>query len=294
MKRFSPKSNRRISEDDVTLLSAYLDDQLAAADRARLEQRLRDEGDLRTELEELRATTMLLRALPVERPVRSFTLDPTTTLTQSPYWFGWLSSLQRGALLAACLVAAFVTTAVFIGQHRSATIAGAPSYGVPEATSVAQGVPEEGTANATTFLSPAPTMPPVSSEEEEGGVALAPAAKSPESSEETENSAEWVQGMGRHTPPADILPSEGVSGTAESNVTGSEEMSPAGVAPSEVIQDPDMSSPDTRELPSQVVVPPEPQAGSTGSMLNIIVPLAAVSLLGVGFAALFLWYRRTH
>jgi hypothetical protein len=61
---------------DFDWLSAYLDDQLPARDRAALEARLAAEPALRAALDDLRLTVRALRALPLVKPPRSFTLTP--------------------------------------------------------------------------------------------------------------------------------------------------------------------------------------------------------------------------
>lgn len=59
---------------DFDRLSAYLDNQLAPADKAALEQRLAREPELKATLDELRANARLLRSLPALKPPRNFTL----------------------------------------------------------------------------------------------------------------------------------------------------------------------------------------------------------------------------
>jgi len=61
---------------DFDRLSAYLDNQLPDRDRAALEARLAAEPALRAALTELRLTVRALRALPMVKPPRSFTLTP--------------------------------------------------------------------------------------------------------------------------------------------------------------------------------------------------------------------------
>lgn len=65
---------------DFDRLSAYLDDQLAPADKAGLEQRLAREPKLKATLDELRVNVRLLRSLPALKPPRNFTL----TRAQAP------------------------------------------------------------------------------------------------------------------------------------------------------------------------------------------------------------------
>jgi hypothetical protein len=56
-------------------MSAYLDGELTPAERARLEADLAAQPQLHTELDAYRTTKALIRALPEERPVRSFVLS---------------------------------------------------------------------------------------------------------------------------------------------------------------------------------------------------------------------------
>ncbi|HMO59781.1 MAG TPA: zf-HC2 domain-containing protein, partial [Roseiflexaceae bacterium] len=66
----------QLNDDDIELLSAYIDNELSAADRARLEVRLQAEPLLRTTLAELQTTVTALQSLETLGPPRSFTLDP--------------------------------------------------------------------------------------------------------------------------------------------------------------------------------------------------------------------------
>jgi hypothetical protein len=67
---------RMPSPRDVEILSSYLDNQLSTAERKRLETRLRQEPALLQELEALRRTRLMIRALPRRRAPRNFTLTP--------------------------------------------------------------------------------------------------------------------------------------------------------------------------------------------------------------------------
>jgi len=106
-----------LSDDDRLLLSSYIDDQLTPAERNRLEQRLQAEPDLQAELEELRATTMLLRDTPPRVPPRSFTLAPDQARTRRPLLSGWV---RLGSALAAIVLAlTFTGVFIFYGQTMS-------------------------------------------------------------------------------------------------------------------------------------------------------------------------------
>lgn len=100
----SPASQPELPERDRELLSAYIDNELAPAERETLEQRLASEALLRRELAELRATRDLLREQPWVTPPRTFTLTPEMAgLHQRRFAFlSWLQPL--GGLAALALV----------------------------------------------------------------------------------------------------------------------------------------------------------------------------------------------
>jgi anti-sigma factor RsiW len=63
-----------MNQRDLELLSSYLDGQLTPSDSARLESRLKSDGQLVAALDDLRAARTLLRQLPKRRAPRNFTL----------------------------------------------------------------------------------------------------------------------------------------------------------------------------------------------------------------------------
>lgn len=67
---------KNISMREWEALSAYLDEQLSAKERARLETRLNQAPELRSALEDLRRTRAVLRSQPRVRAPRNFTLTP--------------------------------------------------------------------------------------------------------------------------------------------------------------------------------------------------------------------------
>jgi len=69
---------------DYDRLSAYLDNQLSLAEKAKLEARLNREPDLKATLEDLRMTVRALRALPVVKPPRHFTLTLAQARVSAP------------------------------------------------------------------------------------------------------------------------------------------------------------------------------------------------------------------
>ncbi len=67
---------KKITTREWEALSAYLDGQLAQKERARLENGLREDQNLRMALDELRQTRTVLRSQPKLRSPRNFTLTP--------------------------------------------------------------------------------------------------------------------------------------------------------------------------------------------------------------------------
>jgi hypothetical protein len=67
---------KNISMREWEALSAYLDEQLPAKERTRLETQLNQAPELRSALEELRRTRSVLRSQPKVRAPRNFTLTP--------------------------------------------------------------------------------------------------------------------------------------------------------------------------------------------------------------------------
>ncbi|MGQ9927141.1 MAG: anti-sigma factor family protein [Chloroflexaceae bacterium] len=101
--------DNHLSDSDLELLSAYIDNALSVAERTNLERRLAADPRLRAELEELQATTQLLRQLAPVRPPRSFTLDPATAPRPAPaFRLSWFMQLGSGLVGLALVVLATV------------------------------------------------------------------------------------------------------------------------------------------------------------------------------------------
>ena len=99
-----PQSPMQVTERDEELLSAYLDNQLSAAARVQLEDRLKREPALRSTLNELRAMVQLLGEQPALSPPRSFTLDPAKVPPQRWSWSSLRLGRIGGSLAALTLV----------------------------------------------------------------------------------------------------------------------------------------------------------------------------------------------
>lgn len=98
-----------------SMLSAYLDGELTARERAKLEKELARNSALRTELDELRRTVQMVRSLPPLAVPRSFTLDPAVYGRVKPRRL-YLYPIMRAATVLAMLVFAFLFAgSLFLG-----------------------------------------------------------------------------------------------------------------------------------------------------------------------------------
>jgi hypothetical protein len=85
---------KQLSEYDMALLSALLDDALPRAEADALRQRLQQDAALRDALVDLTLTRDAMRAMPVVQPPRSLRIDPAR-LTQARGWRWWLIHATR-------------------------------------------------------------------------------------------------------------------------------------------------------------------------------------------------------
>ncbi|EFO79637.1 hypothetical protein OSCT_2501 [Oscillochloris trichoides DG-6] len=136
--QFSP-----LPEQDLELLSAYLDDQLEGPTRSDLERRLADDPRLRSELEELRSTTALLRELPTLTPPRSFTLDPATVQPRRSHYAGWALAWvgQLGSGLAGLMLVLLASLQMLGGMSGPMAAAPAPMIAQPTASALYEAAP---------------------------------------------------------------------------------------------------------------------------------------------------------
>lgn len=65
-----------MTEQDLLLLSAYIDDELAEAERRALESRLATEPELQAELTALQQTVALIQQMPIRQAPRNYTITP--------------------------------------------------------------------------------------------------------------------------------------------------------------------------------------------------------------------------
>src|SRR5512137_335253 len=116
----------RLAPRDLESLSAYADGALPPAERQALEERLNREPALRQALQELRATSAVLRKLPEVRPPHSFALTPDMAGIRS----GWLRAPVLHLATAVAALAFFVTVGVdvFAGPLQTGALrAAAPA-----------------------------------------------------------------------------------------------------------------------------------------------------------------------
>lgn len=118
------------------MLSAYLDNALAPAERASFEAQLARDPRLRAEVEQLRALKLQLRAMPRRRVPRSFALNPAVYAKPKPQPLLQLYPALRGATALAAFLFIFVLAlGVFRGQFGGVGLP-APSAAVAEVTRV--------------------------------------------------------------------------------------------------------------------------------------------------------------
>jgi hypothetical protein len=156
--------NQQLNDDELELISAYIDNQLTAAERGALEQRLGREPALRAALDELRGTVGLLRELAPLPPPRSFALDPAAFAPRRSPLFGWL---RLGATLASVLLA--LTFALDFAGNVAQSPAAPMAASVP--TAAPASVNDSQRSALMTTEAPAAMSAPAA-----GGAAAAPTA----------------------------------------------------------------------------------------------------------------------
>ena len=110
----------RLPPRDLEALSAYADGRLSPVERQPMDARLQEDPALRRALDEIRATSALLRALPSVRPPRNFLLTPGMAGVRRR-WLGY-PALQLATAMAT--LAFFVT----VGLDVFAPVAGSMAF----------------------------------------------------------------------------------------------------------------------------------------------------------------------
>ncbi|HEY3313460.1 MAG TPA: hypothetical protein VGK00_17610, partial [Anaerolineales bacterium] len=171
---------QQTSFSDVELISAFLDGQLSATDKARLETRLKTDPQLRSILDDLGTSRALLRNLPARRAPRNFTLTPKMAGVKPPVPRTFPFFRLASALAAILFIFAFAANLSGPALATIRAYAPAPVLGMgggggggyggdvpPAAQAAAPAAPAQGTS---TDLSGTPQM----------GLALAPPTSTPE------------------------------------------------------------------------------------------------------------------
>lgn len=201
MTNFNPQPN----DADLELLSAYIDGQLSAPDRAALEQRLEREPALNAALDDLRATVGLLRQLPPARPPRSFTLDAQAVAPRRAWAFPW--GQFASGLIAVALVVVFgfaltrtvsqsnLASAPSSAQMEAAGVTAAPAAEAPIGAGAAALAPTAAPAADTApMAAAAPTSAPAAATAEPQATAAAASEAAPAAAEPTVAAAEPAAG----------------------------------------------------------------------------------------------------
>lgn len=116
----------RLTDQDYNLLSAYLDGNLTEAERSALDARLQAEPDLREEVEALRATVELIRALPPITAPRDYSLDARVFRPARWWIFPATSTFSALSAAAATLLVALGLITLFSASAPKAVPVAAP------------------------------------------------------------------------------------------------------------------------------------------------------------------------
>jgi len=113
---------KKISNREWEALSAYLDKQLSARERSRLEARLKENPELRQALQEMRRVRTILRSQPKMRAPRNFTLTPEMVgMRRSPVQRSRAYPVFRLASVLATILFVLVLVGDFISGPASLT-----------------------------------------------------------------------------------------------------------------------------------------------------------------------------
>lgn len=285
MNTSQPQPNS-LSDSDLELLSAYIDDQLDASARAEVERRLGAEPQLRAELDELQATTALLRDLAPLAPPRSFTLDPASAPRRRPFLaLAWFTQLGGG--LAGLALVLLASVQIVLGSAGGAAMAPAPAM-APAAARQAEAT------EVQTFEAPAAAAPlaaeatpaPAATMGPNAAIEMAPAATEAPMADAPADSSAGAQGPAAARSPA--------AAESMASDTGAENSALAAPAPTReptvALSASGISSPDTAspELPA----PPTAKQPGASFFSSPAAPLGlGIALLALALGA-FLYRRR--
>ncbi|MFM7679554.1 MAG: hypothetical protein ACKO83_11960, partial [Roseiflexaceae bacterium] len=107
---------KQLSEQDMSLLSALLDDALPSAEADALRQRLQHDTALRDALVDLTLTRDAMRAMPVAQPPRSLRID-SARLQQARGWRWWLVMPPAGQIIPTMAVTLSLCICIIFGQQ---------------------------------------------------------------------------------------------------------------------------------------------------------------------------------
>jgi len=113
-----------LTETDINLLEAYLDDALSASEVQSLDARLTEEPEMASSLDSLRAERKMriaaLSALtPTQQQADDFSEKLLNSVRRSQWTRRWIRGVKIGASIAACLIVGF--TVGWIGHGHGAT-----------------------------------------------------------------------------------------------------------------------------------------------------------------------------
>ncbi|MBZ0305044.1 MAG: hypothetical protein K8I82_03155 [Anaerolineae bacterium] len=147
---------------DVVLLSAYLDDELAADERLQFEQRLKTDSQLQAELEELRQTVDHIRQMPLLKAPRNYTLNPADfQRPKRPFIY----QLRPVLAVAAMLVIVFGAVFFFMNQQDKSSTQNQEIAAAPTQLSITDSPQPTFVMQATNTATALPTILPQTAEE---------------------------------------------------------------------------------------------------------------------------------
>lgn len=148
--------NNELSSSQWQLLSAYLDNQLTQKEKGQVEELLQQSAIAREALAALRRTCIILRALPMRKAPRNFTISPQSV--KKPVIPTFNTLLRFSSAMAALLLVA-VLALDFIGLSASTPTTRTAEDAASELLAMKSSVEEEGEAPQIIFWGgPAPMM----------------------------------------------------------------------------------------------------------------------------------------